>query len=257
MLLLAMTLMATPVALQAQSEAERGQLWDVQIIKVRPDHMDEFMGTAAMVKEAAEAANLDAKYAWYMWMQDFEVAIASPAPDMATFDDPTAWMRAFAGTPGEAMVTQAMNTFNNEIAAQPGTREVWEHVGAWSFAPAEPSFETPSYAERHDFWIKPGMAEAFDGVAKDIMAFFADMGGIYPINGYRIHFGDAGRVSFLVFNDGWGDFYGANSMEGALEATGKTAEWEALMTKLRDCITNSETSQMEHLAELTYTGPGM
>ena len=77
------------------------------------------------------------------------------------------------------------------------------------------------------------------------------------VNGYRMHFGDTGRVTFLVLNDGWGDFYGKNDMEARMEATGTTAKWEAIMTELRDCITDYEESQMEYLADLSYIGPGM
>jgi hypothetical protein len=101
------------------------------------------------------------------------------------------------------------------------------------------------------------MAEEFDAVAKKVMTFFGNNGGVYPVNGYRIHFGDTGRVTFLVFNDGWGDYYGMNSMEAMLEAHGTTDEWEGIMTELRDCITSAETTQMRYFADLSYTGEGM
>jgi hypothetical protein len=73
------------------------------------------------------------------------------------------------------------------------------------------------------------MSEQFEKVARDISAFQAELAGPYPVNGYRIHFGDTGRVTFLVFSDGWGDFYGKNDME----------------------------ARMEYIADLSYPGPGM
>jgi hypothetical protein len=133
---------------------------------------------------------------------------------------------------------------------------VFEHVEAWSYAPADSTFEEPSFAERHDFWVKPGMNEAFEEVVKSIMAFQAELGSPYPVNGYRTQFGDTGRITFLVTNDGWADFYGKNSMEARLEATGKGAKWEAIMAELRDCITAYESSHMEYIADLSYSRPG-
>ncbi len=239
------------------AQEERGQLWEVQTISVRPDHMDEFMEGLGTVKAAAEAAHLPAEYGWNIWVKDFDVAIASMAPDMASFDDPEAWIRQFQGTPGEAMVNEAMGRFMTQIAAQPSNREVYEHVVSWSYAPAQVSFESPSFAQRHDFWIKPGMGEAFENTVKDIMAFQAEMNSPYPVNGYRMQFGDSGRATFLVMNDGWADFYGKNDMEAKMEATGTTAKWEGIMSSLRDCITAYESSQMEHIADLSYSGPGM
>jgi hypothetical protein len=254
-LLLTMALLAMPTHSQAQEMT--GQLWDIQTMKVSPHHMDEFMATAGKVAEAAKISELGSEWAWHMWTRNFEVAIASPIQNMAHFDDPEAWMREFAGTPGESMVNEAMNTIMTKISIVPASREVWEQVPEWSYAPANPSFETPAAAERHDFWIKAGMQEAFDGVAKDIIAFFADMGGQFPVNGYRVHFGDVGRVSFIVFVDDLGNLYGENSLENAVAAMGKTAEWEAIMTRMRDCVTESDKSQMTYLPEISYTGAEM
>jgi len=253
MLVMALAGMTTP----SMAQEERGQLWDVQTITVRPDHMDEFMETVGMVKAAAAAANLPAEYGWHIWVQDFDVAIASMAPDMAAFDDPEAWMRAFQGTPGEAMMTEAMGKFMNEISSQSGLREVYEQVEAWSYVPANPTFEDAAHAERFDFWVKPGMQEQLEKVITDIMAFQAKLESPYPINGYRMHFGDTGRVTFLVMNDGWADYYGKNDMEAKMEATGTSAEWEAIMTEMRDCLSAFESSRMDYVADLSYTGPGM
>jgi hypothetical protein len=78
MLALALSGLTSP----ARAQEERGQLWDVQTISVRPDHIDEFM---------------------------------------------------------------------TEIAAQPGIREVYEQVEAWSYVPPNPTFEIPTFAQRFDF----------------------------------------------------------------------------------------------------------
>ena len=48
-----------------------------------------------------------------------------------------------------------------DIAAQPKSREVWEVVEDWSYAPENPAFERPGHAELFEFWLKPGMQEDF------------------------------------------------------------------------------------------------
>jgi hypothetical protein len=253
MLALALAGLTSPTVAQE----ERGQLWDVQTIKVRPDHMDEFMEAVGTIKAAAEAANLAPEWGWHVWTEDFDVHLASMASDMASFDDPEAWMRQFEGTPGQEMVAGAMTKLMTEIAAQPGNRELYEHMEAWSYAPEAPVYEQPAGAYRHDFWIKPGMAEAFEKVIKDIMAFQMENGAFYSVEGHRVHFGDAGKATFLVVHGGWADFYGKNSFEAQVEAAGKAAAWEEIMTALRDCITAYESSQMEYVPDLSYLGPGM
>jgi hypothetical protein len=247
--------LALPATVYAQEEG--GQLWDVQVMSVQPADMMEFMATAGRVKAAAEAANLGAEYGWYLWVRGFDVAIASMAPNMATFDDPEAWMRAFQGTPGEAMVQEAMNKFMTQISIQSGEREALQEVPAWSYEPATPAFETPSFAYRHDFWIAPGKGDAFDQVARKIAAFSKANEGHYPVTAYRTRFGDTGRVTFLVFVDNWADFYGENSMERKIQGTPSAQEWEGILGELFDCLSAYEGSQMEYHAELSYTGPGM
>ncbi len=254
--LLALAILCTATSIPAQ-ETERGQLWDVQTMSVSPEHMDEFMGAVAMIKEAAQTADLAPEFAWHIWVRGFDVVVASPVENMADFDDPGAWMRQFAGTPGEAMLTEAFEKLSTEIKFTESTREIWVHEPAWSYIPATPAFETPSYAERHDFFVKAGMQEEFDGVAEDIMTFFSEVEGHYPVNGYRKMFGEVGRISFLVFNDGWGDFYGEHSIDAGIADSGRSGDWEALMERLRDCLSGSETTQMEYFVDLSYTGPSM
>ena len=254
--LLTLAILCAAPSLPAQ-EAERGQLWDVQTMSVDPEHMDEFMGAVAMIRQAAQAAELAQEFAWHIWVRDFDVAVASPASNMASFDDPGAWARQFDGTPGEAILAEAIQKLGSEIRYVESSREIWEHVPTWSFEPATPAFEVPSYAERHDFFVKAGMQAEFDQVAEDIMAFFTEIGGRYPVDGFRKLFGEVGRLSFFVFNDGWGDFYGEHSLESAIAGSARAGEWEVLMERMRDCVSSSETTQMEYFVDLSYTGPTM
>jgi len=66
-------------------------------------------------------------------------------------------MRAFQGTAGEEMMNEAMGRFMTEIAAQPSIREIYEQVEAWSYAPPDPTFENPAFAQRHGPGDLPGI----------------------------------------------------------------------------------------------------
>jgi len=97
--------LATPAKAQ---EPERGQLYEVSIMKVDPGSLMTFIENVAMVKAAAEAGNLSEEFAWQTWLRDFEVGIVAAIPNMAALDDDQAFMAAFAGTPGEELFAQAM-----------------------------------------------------------------------------------------------------------------------------------------------------
>jgi len=253
--LLALTLFP-PLAVQAQ-EAERGQLYEVTIMKVSPDNLDEYMEGVGMIREAAVAANLGPEWSWQIWLRDFEVGIVGPVENMAAFDDEEAWIRAFAGTPGEEMLAAAFEKLEAEVTATTTSREVWELEDVWTYDPGEAGIAEVGFAEMLEVWIKPGMEAAFEELAGEIGAFLAELGGPYPVSGFRTLMGDVAKVTYVVQNDGWADYYGVNSMEDATEASGKTGEWDAIMERFLGCITESKTSQMTFLADLSYAGPGM
>jgi hypothetical protein len=243
--------LALPAAAQAP---DRGQLFEIATMSVSPADMGTFMEVVGMIKGAAEAADLPAEHGWQIWTSDFDVGIVSTVDNMAAFDDPEAFMRAISGTPGEEMMQDAMEKFQAEVWARSVSREVWELEADWSYAPAEPQIESTGYAEMLEFWLKPGMEEEFEAVVKDVMGFFAGMPGRYPINGFRPHFGDTGRAVFVVFHDGWGDYYGDHSLEQGLEATGTGGEWQALMERLSDCTIDMDTTLWTHVGDLSYGG---
>jgi len=250
-------LFALALALAGPLSAQEGlgQLWEVQTIEVRPDHIDEFMEVVGKIHQAAEASSLAGEYGWHIWVDGFDVIIASPASNMASFDDPTAWVREFQGTPGEAILNEAMEAMG-DIAATPASREIWEVVEDWSWSPETAPFEQPGHAELFEFWVRPGKMEEFQEVAKEIAAFAGRSGGVYPMTGYRFQFGEVGRAAFIVFLDDWASYYGPNSMESRIAGTPAAAEWEDILTRLRDCITDFDKTQIDYVADLSYTGPG-
>jgi len=254
---LMLALMMTGLTGPVQAQDDQGQIWEVQTISVRPDHIDEFMAAVGEIRAAAEAANLAEEWAWHIWSDGFDVMIASPTQNMASFDDPEAWMRAFQGTPGEAILNEAMQKIMTEISAFPIRDEVMIQDPDWAYEPQTPRFEQPSFAEMIEFRIRPGMAEQLEAVIGELMAFQEKTQPDSPMNGYRVRFGDVGRVVFLIFTDSWANFYGPYSMEAKVKADGTEAEWEAIMTRFRDCILDFNSTQIAYHADLSYTGPGM
>lgn len=237
-------------------EEERGQLYEVSIMKINPADIEAFLGIVGKVRAAAEAAGLSAEYGWQTWMRDFEVGIVSTLENMAMLDDEEAWMRAFVGTPGEEMLAAAFAEFETMGAATPLTREVWEHEAAWSYDPADPSITETTNAAVLEFWVKPGMEAEFEEAAAEVGAFLNKLGGPYPINAFRTVMGDVGKVTWATFHDGWADYYGVNSSEAVIAEAGLTEEWQAVVEKFLPCITDSRSSQMEFLADLSYAGTG-
>jgi len=253
--LLILFLLGLTVPALAQEE-ERGQLWEVSMMKVNPADIQAFLGVVGEVRLAAEAAGLPAEQGWQTWVRDFEVGIVGTLENMAALDDEEAWVRAFAGTPGEEMLAEAIEKFEAMGAATPLSREVWEQEAAWSYAPTEGGIEEVTNAAMLEFRIKPGMEAAFEEVAAEVGAFLRGMGGPYPVYGFRTVMGDVNKVTWATFNDGWADYYGVNSPEAAMAAAGKTEEWQALVEKFLPCITESRSSQMEFVAETSYPGSG-
>jgi hypothetical protein len=253
--LLALLLLGTTIPAQAQEE-ERGQLYEVSIMKVNPADMWDFMAVVGEVRQAAEAAALPAEYGWQIWVRDFEVGIVGPLENMGQLDDEEAWMRAFADTPGEAMLTAAFEKFQTMGAATPVSREIWEHETAWSYAPADTAMEAITSAAMLEFWIKPGMEEEFEAVAAEVGAFLNRLAGPYPVNAFRTVIGGVGKVTWATFHDGWADYYGVNSSQAAMAEAGMTEEWQAIVERFAPCITDSRSSQMEFVADASYAGPG-
>jgi len=248
-LLLGLTTLA-----QAQ-EPERGQLYEVSIMKVDPGSLMTFIENVTMVAQAANAANLPAQLGWQTWLRDFEIGFVSPIPNLAWLDDDQAFMAAFAGTPGEELFAQAVEKWEADAGIfGPASREVWEHETAWSYDPGEAGIAEITGAEMLEFWIKPGMEEEFEALATEVGTFLTELGGPYPTRGFRTVMGDVGKVTWANFHDGREDFFGVNSFEKAMAEAGKVEEWQAIVERFAPCVTESRSSGMQYMIDASY-GP--
>jgi hypothetical protein len=247
--------LVAPAHVGAQ-DAPRGQLYEVSIMTVDPEKLPVAMQGIGMFRAAAEAAELGPEWGWDVWMRDMEIGLVSSPPNMAAFDDEEAWYRAFQGTPGEELLNQAMENWTANVTATQVSREVWEFEEGWSYSPAEGGIQETRFGLMFEFWVKPGMESTFEEFAGELKDLLTRLGGPYPVSGFRTLFGDVGRATFVTMHDGWGDYYGPNNFEAALEANGMLEEWQALVEKLLTCITRSRTSQMSHNANVSFSGIG-
>jgi hypothetical protein len=154
------------------------------------------------------------------------------------------------------MMAAAFEDFEAMGAATPVSREIWEHEADWGYAPDEPGMEAVTGAAMLEVWVKPGMETEFEEAAAAVGAFLKKMGGPYPVDAFRTVVGDVGKVTWVTLHDGWADFYGVNSSEAAIAEAGMTEEWQAVVKKFLPCVTESRSSQMEFLADVSYAGPG-
>ena len=235
----------------AQEAPERGQLYSVEMLKIDPSQAAEAEASIQMFVEAARQAGVSSDFYWYVWVDHFTYAFASPVPDMASFDDPMAMMRQFQGTPGEATVAAAEARFS-KLDYQAVSREVIERVADWSYAPE--NAEQPGFIEVIDVWFKPNKGAEFDAVIKDIMTFFAEVGYPYECRGYRVHFGDAGRASFHFRYASPGPYFGERSLESYIEQGGGGEEWGSLITRFMDVVIDEKSVRWMLRPELSYTG---
>lgn len=234
----------------------RGQLYEVSIVSVDPEKLPAAMQGISMFRAAAEAAELGPEWGWDVWVRDMEIGVVSTAPNMAAFDDEEAWYRAFQGTPGEELLNQAIENWGENVAPTQVSREIWELKEGWSYLPAEGGIQEIRFALMFEFWVKPGMESTFEEFGGELKDLLTRLGGPYTTSGFRTLFGEVGRVTFVTMHDGWGDYYGSNNFEAALEAKGMLGEWQALVGKLLTCITRSRTSQMSHNANVSFNGIG-
>jgi len=235
----------------AQEAPERGQLFNVELIKVEPSQAAEFEASIEMFKDAAQQAGISSDFSWFIWVDHFTYALASPVPDMASFDDPMAMMRQFQGTPGQATMEAAEARFN-QLDYQVVSREVIERVADWGYAPE--NAESPGFAEIIDVWFKPNKSAEFDAVIKEIMTFFADLGYPYEVRGYRVHFGDSGRASFHFRYASPGPYFGENSLESLMEEKGGGEEWQSLIARFVDVVIDETSVRWTYRPELSFTG---
>ncbi len=240
----------TPAAALAQESYERGEMLFIETVKVMPKDAQAYEATIAKVVEAAELAKMSADYKWAFMNDGFTYTLVYPFNKMAYWDDPQQWMRAFQGTAGEAKLNEAFAEFSN-LSMRTVAAEVVEHVKDWSYSPAM-EMDDSYLAHVEEFWVMSGKQEQFNEITKEIMAFFKELGYPYAIAGHRTLFGDTDRVTFVIWFNDRGMFYGANSVEKLVEKQGMGEKWGALMGKLSQVVVDHDHGDMDFKPNMSY-----
>lgn len=246
-----LTTLTVPATLSAQEEYARGPLGEAVLWRVAPTHAAAFEAAAAKIVTAAGQAGLGEEYRWAIWQHGFEYGLYGPVPDMAAFDDPEAFMRQFKDTPGEATLMEAFQEFSS-LEHEVLYREVWEAVPGWGYTPEQPYAEQTGYASMYESWMKPATEEKADAISKEWVAFLKEVGYGYAAAGYRVHFGDIGRLIFVTWYDNTADYYGANSFMKLVEEKAAGEKWGDLIKRWNELISRYEESQWTYRADLSY-----
>lgn len=239
---------AFPVSAMAQDGPQRGQLMELTTFNVEPSQAPAFEAAVKQVVKAATDAK--AKSAWHFWTEGWRYVLAYPVPNFAYFDDPLAFQKQFAGTPGEAGFQQAMQEMT-ALAVRVSSTELVESVPGWEYEPATAPQQF-YFGQVHEFWVKPGKNEQFNALVKEIMAFFAEVGYSYEVIGHRVHFGDPGRAAFITLVDDMSEYYGAKSLERLAQQRGAAQKWQGLVGRLAALIDRSDDTSIRYRSDLSF-----
>ncbi|NIM50604.1 MAG: hypothetical protein GTN62_09770 [Gemmatimonadales bacterium] len=241
--------LALPVPAVAQG-GEGSGLAQVMTFKVEPDDYFTFQAAVEKIAQAAQEANLSRDYAWLFWSDMLNFTLVYPVKSMAYFDDPDQWVRQFQGTDGEKTLNeafQAMMSIDDRIVSN----EVIEHVRESSY-PAPDGVQQLAWAEVGEYWIKSGKEEEFDALTGEFLAFLKRIGYRYEISANRVRLGDVGRRLFVTFYDDRSNFFGPNSIESLMAEKGGAEEWQDIVTRFMDLITDAKVTHLAYRPEMSY-----
>ncbi len=141
----------------------------------------------------------------------------------------------------------------NETAATTISELVTQHMPSWSNG--EPNMTTHPDAHVDEVWLKPGTEQAYDAIMKEFLAFVAEMGYPYPVQGYRHRLGGTGEHYIVTFFDNRANFYGANKLDRLIEKKGATERWQGLLTRFSTLITRAHHYDSDYRANMSYVPP--
>jgi hypothetical protein len=234
---------------QEEGQYERGQLYSVAEWSVDPAHGMAFEAAVKKVVAAAEQGNI--AYRWAFWQNGSDYTLVYPVDSYAYFDDPMAFMKAFMGTPGEALMQEAMAEFE-PLHITTLSDEIVEEKADWSYEVEGFMMSSVTVGHLDIMWLKPGAEAKFEQLNKDWSAFFADIDYPYPYVGHEIHFGNTGRVVYVTMIDDLSKYYGENDLMALVEASGLDERWQQLDELFGEVVARWEHRDIWHRPELSY-----
>lgn len=239
-------LVAAPVV------AQDGGRWQITKLSVAPAHASDFMSGVGKLVEAAKAAGLSEEYAWYTYQADaFEWMVVSPVGSMVRFDNPNAWVEAYQGTPGEALLNEAFGTLsqlditvNLDIVIQDVPE--WAYEGSW-----QPEGEHIAHID--EMWVKWSGEEAFDAAMKEWNGMLEAIGYPYPASVGRAVLGGSGQMMGAVFADTRANYYGDHDLMKMAEAAGHGDHVWQLYEKFVGTMHNMRHYDADFMPNLSYS----
>ena len=130
--------------------------------------------------------------------------------------------------------------------------EIVEVVPAWGYLPASGGVSEYSMAMVGEYWLKPGVAEQWDALVADYIAFLQDVEYPYQIIAYRVRMGDEGRRVFATVYDTQEAYYGVNSVETLAAQKGKTDAWDAILARFIQLIVDAKQTDVAYVPAMSY-----
>lgn len=242
--------LAMPTLAHAQEESEGGQLYQVTTWTVDPADAAAWEAGVKKVVEAATKA--DIPYRWSFWQEGSQYVLAYPIENFAYFDDPGQFMRAFAGTAGEAMVNEAMAGFS-KLNVQVVSDEIVERNPDWSYEVEGWSADKLTVGHIDVFWLKNDVEEEFNQINADWIALFTDLGYPYPYSGFDVHFGDSGRVIYVMLVDDLAKMHGEYDVAKMAEAKGMGERMKRLDQAFNSIVRRWEHYDSVYRRDLSYS----
>jgi hypothetical protein len=147
--------------------------------------MGEFQTQVHQVAEAARQANLAQEHGWFAYADGNRWAIVQPIASFAQLDDTGAMVRAFQGTPGEAMLQAAMAALNQLDVT--GESRIIESRSGWRY---QPQGAAPTrYVVVFENTLGPGAYQEFGAVMRDLVTGAGQINYPFAFEGYAPRIG--------------------------------------------------------------------
>ena len=234
-------------------EAQDGPMYTtVSAIEVAPGHVEDFAAQVRAVAEAAEAAGLGEEFRWDVYAWDNTFYFLNWAESLSVLEDQDRMMREFQGTEQMDEVMAAFEAVG-DLDWRGGNTTVARGRPELSYMPANPAMAEGEHGGVYvlEQWPLPSAGPAFEESVKDIMGMLAEMGGPYPVFVSQDVIGD-GNYTFAVPFDDLASFYGENSLEAGLQASGMAEAWGAHVAEHQQLLADVESWHVMYRPDLSF-----
>ena len=247
-LLLLLSLPSRITLAQESTFGELGVYVQLVSFKVKPEHSARWENAVARIAQSAKTSRL--KYDWLMYREgDFRyrmILFSDGLADITTFDS---FVKAFAGTAGEKLFTQAladMKSTEFEVLEN----SIIQQVYAWGTV-RRMSAETHPLARVVVYWIKPGKEKEYDSLIKEYVSLLKKIEYPYPFEGFQFSLFSTGKYQMATFPDSWSKFHGENRLETIAQKKGASKQLSDIQKRLSEILIRSSQFDLEYMPDLS------